>query len=156
MSLESTSTETTEALPEGGNTGEAENSSQKGNREARYRVERNDARAERDALAQRIERMQRAEVERVAGEHLSMAGDLFSLSGNELADYLTESGDIDAAKVSADVAEILAERPGLRKPAPAFDPTQGHGGSPKPKTEPSLAAMIRGTVAVPFGIHVAN
>ena len=47
--------------------------------------------------------------------------------GNELSDYLTESGNIDPEKVNADAAVILAERPGLRRSQPPIDPTQGHG-----------------------------
>lgn len=115
----------------------------RGNKEARYRVERNEARAERDALAQRVERMQRAEVERLAGDSLSHPADLFSLSGNELADYLADNGDVDAEKVAADVAAVLAERPGLRKNSPAFDPSQGHGGRPQAKREPSWGAVFQ-------------
>jgi hypothetical protein len=126
------------ATPEGGSTGEP----QKANKEARYRVERNEARAERDALAERVERMHRAEVERLASEHLSMASDLFSLSGNEPADYLTESGDVDAEKVAADVAAVLAERPGLRKNSPAYDPTQGSGGNPG-KQSPGWGSLFK-------------
>lgn len=115
----------------------------KGNREARYRVERNEAREERDALAQRVERMQRAEVERLAAGDLSHPRDLFSLSGNELADYLTEDGEVDADKVAADVAAVLAERPGLRKPTRAFDPSQGIGGPTTPKREPTWGALLK-------------
>jgi hypothetical protein len=131
------------ATPERGSAGEP----QKSNKEARYRVERNEARAERDALAQRVERMQRAEVERLASDKLSHPADLFSLSGNELADYLTESGDVDADKVAADVAALLAERPGLRKFTPGYDPSQGLGGKP-PKAaqaEPSFADLFKST-----------
>jgi hypothetical protein len=137
----------------GTDTPEAPNGAQKGNKEAQYRVQRNEARAERDALTQRVERMQRAEVERLATEAgLSHGSDVFTLSGNGPADYLTESGDVDPARVAADVAAVLEERPGLRKNAPAFDPTQGRGGRPEsaPKPEPSLAAMIKGTVADPW------
>lgn len=126
------------ATPEGGDTG----GPQKGNKEARYRVERNEARAERDALAQRVERMQRAEVERLAAHKLSHPADLFSLSGNELADYLTEDGDVDSEKVVADVAAVLAERPGLRRQTPGYDPTQGFGGKPS-KGSPSFADLMK-------------
>jgi hypothetical protein len=114
----------------------------KANKEARYRVERNEARGERDTLAQRVEQMQRAEVERLASEHLPMPADLFSFSGNELADYLTEAGDVDAEKVAADIAAVLAERPGLRKNAPAFDPSQGHGGH-LGKKSPTFADLLK-------------
>lgn len=113
------------------------------NKEARYRVERNEARAERDALAQRVERMQRADIERLAGEHLSMPADLFSLSGNAVTDYLTEDGEVDADKVAADVAAILAERPGLKKgPVRGFDPTQGTGGRESAMPEPATWADL--------------
>lgn len=116
----------------------------------RYRTERDASRQELAAAQARIERMQRAEVERVAGEYLAMPGDLFSLSGNELADYLDDDGNVDPEKVAADAVAVLTERPGLRKNAPAFDPTQGTGGGKPKPGEPSLAAMIKGTVADPW------
>ena len=133
--------------PADGQTGPAEGDGtgepQKSNKEARYRVERNEARAERDALAQRVERMQRAEVERLAADALSHPADLFSLSGNELADYLTDDGDVDGDKVAADLVAILAVRPGLRKQTPGYDPTQGHGGKPPAKAKPSWGALLK-------------
>lgn len=98
----------------------------RGNREARYRTERNEARAERDAMAERIQRYQRSEVERLATE-LSEPGDVFTLSGKDLPDFLAESGDVDSAAVADAVAGILATRPGLSKPARPVDPTQGMG-----------------------------
>jgi hypothetical protein len=132
--------------------GGAEADAPKGNKEARYRVERNEARTERDALAQRVERMQRAEVERLAADGLSHPADLFSLSGNAMADYLTQDGDVDADKVAADVAAILAERPGLQKPKfPAgYDPTQGYGGTRQTKREPTLADLFKGSTRQPY------
>jgi hypothetical protein len=108
----------------------------------RYRAERDTAREELAAAHARIERLQRAEIERLAADDLSHPSDLFSLSGNDLADYLTESGDVDAEKVAADVAEILAERPGLRKAAPAFDPSQGRGGTSRKAAEPTWGALL--------------
>lgn len=129
-----TETENADEAPEVEQTAEE---TSKVNKEARYRVERNEARAERDALAQRVERMQRIDIERLAGEHLSMPADLFSLSGNAVTDYLTEDGEVDADKVAADVAEILAERPGLRKQTRGYDPTQGFGGKPETAQGPA-------------------
>lgn len=128
-----------EGTPEGNDNGEP----QKGNREARYRVERNEARAALAAAEERIQRMQRAEVERLASEKLSHPSDLFSLSGNDVADYLTEDGDVDAEKVAADVDAILAERPGMRKQTPSYDPSQGRGGKPPAKREPSWGALLK-------------
>ncbi|WP_286214043.1 hypothetical protein [Mycolicibacterium mageritense] len=93
----------------------------------RYRGQRDTARQELAAANERIARMQRAEVERLASAGLSHPEDLFSLSGNDIGDYLTDDGDIDPAKVAADVEAILSERPGLRRPAPAADRSQGLG-----------------------------
>jgi len=137
------STETHEQPPADVATLEDPQNGSEGGTEARFRKERNEAREERDALAQRVERMQRAEVERMAGAHLHIPGDLFTLSGNEVSDYLTEAGDVDADKVAADVAAILAERPGLKRNPPAVDPTRGTGGrQAPPKREPSWSALI--------------
>jgi hypothetical protein len=144
-----TATETTEVDASSSTTDEAHegvgnpDAPQKGNKEARYRVERNEARTERDALAQRVERYQRAEVERLAADGLSHPADLFSLSGNELADYLTEDGEVDAEKVAADVVAVLAERPGLRRPAPAYDPSVGLGGRLPARREPTAADLFK-------------
>lgn len=116
----------------------------KANKEARYRVERNEARTERDALAERVARMQRSEIERLAADALAHPADLFNLSGNDPADYLTEAGEVDADKVAADVAEILAERPGLKTNTPAVDPTRGTGGRlAPPKAEPSWGSVFK-------------
>jgi hypothetical protein len=135
--------------PEAGATGTQENGSQtpdpaKGLTEARdrYRLERDSAREEAATANARVEQMQRAEVEWLASEHLPMPADLFRFSGNELADYLTESGDVDADKVAADIAAVLEERPGLRKNAPAFDPSQGHGGH-LGKKSPTFADLLK-------------
>lgn len=115
----------------------------KANKEARYRVERNEARAERDALAQRVEALQRAELERLAGDTMSNPADLLALTGQALADFLTEDGELDAELVAKAAAELLATRPGLRKGSPAFDPSQGSGGKPAVKREPSWGALLK-------------
>ena len=140
----------THETPEGGTSGTPEDQDgseadapPKGNKEARFRQERNEARDQLAAANARIERMQRAEIERLAADGLSHPADLFSLSGNELADYLTEDGDVDADKVSADVAAVLAERPGLRRNHPAFDPTQGFGGKEPAKRELTWADLLK-------------
>ncbi|WP_092801490.1 hypothetical protein [Rhodococcus globerulus] len=150
MQESQTTTPSSESNAEGvstdsGNTGtpDIETGSQKGNREARYRTERNAAREELTTAQARIERMQRVEVERIAGEHLSMPGDLLGLTGNEVADYLDDDGNVDSAKVAADVAAVLTERPGLRKNAPAFDPTQGTGGNKPKASSPSWRSMFQ-------------
>lgn len=108
-----------------------------GARETRYRVERNEAREQVTALTARLAALQRAEVERLAGARLSHPEDLFTLSGNDVADYLDDNGNVDPDKVAADVAAILSERPGLG-PTPAVDRSQGFGNTASEATWASV------------------
>lgn len=101
-----------------------------GHREARYRVERNDAVRERDTLAQRLEALQTRELERIASKSLAHPADLLTLSGKTLADLLDDDGEVDAVKVQALADEVLGTRPGLKARTLATDPTQGGTGSP--------------------------
>ncbi|WP_231569588.1 hypothetical protein [Prescottella defluvii] len=88
--------------------------------------------------------MQRAEVERLAADAgLAHASDVFTLSGNEPVDYLDDDGNVDPEKVAADVAAVLAERPGLRKNVPAFDPSQGTGGTKPKSAAPTWGALFQ-------------
>jgi hypothetical protein len=125
------------AAPEGDGQGEAP----RPNREARYRVERNEARAERDALAARVEQMQLHQVEHYAAQHLAEPKDLLALSGLELSDLLTEDGFADPEKIRVAAAEVVAARPGTGLHSPAFDPSQGHGGAGK--TQPSWGTLLK-------------
>lgn len=128
-----------QTLPgQGINTGEA-----KSNREARYRVERNEARQERDALKARIESLQTRELERLASKSLSNPADLLTLSGKTLADLLDENGDVDPDLVSDLVADVLGTRPGLKKLDRAVDISQGHGNQGPGKGQPSFADLFR-------------
>ncbi|VEG58145.1 Uncharacterised protein [Mycolicibacterium aurum] len=140
----------TDETPEGDTSGtpDAENGSQADSQNAglveardRYRTERDTAREELQAAQTRIDRMHRAEVERLASDGLSHPADLFSLSGNDVADYLGDDGMVDPDKVAADVVAILAERPGLKRNVPAFDQSQGRGGG-KPKARPGWGSIL--------------
>lgn len=113
------------------------------NREARYRVERNEARQERDALQARIETLQTRELERLASKSLSNPADLLTLSGKSLADLLDENGDVDPDLVSDLVADVLGTRPGLKKLDRAVDFSQGHGNQGPGKGQPSFADLFR-------------
>ncbi|WP_420880751.1 hypothetical protein [Rhodococcus sp. (in: high G+C Gram-positive bacteria)] len=125
-------------------TPDTDNGAQRPNKEARYRTERNQAREELTAAQARIERMQRSEIERLAADAgLAHASDVFTLSGNGPVDYLDDDGNVDPARVAADVAAVLEERPGLRKISPAFDPSQGHGGAKQKAPAPSWGALFR-------------
>lgn len=125
-------------LPEGDGSGKAP----KGNREARYRTERNQA---RDALLEaqaRIETLQTRELERIASKSLSNPADLLTLSGKSLADFLGEGGELDAELITETANEILGSRPGLRHNQRAVDPTQGMGNHTPIKTKPSWGGLI--------------
>jgi hypothetical protein len=132
-----------EGLPEGAGTEEPQaNEPAPDPRIAKLSRENADWRGKLRSAEERIATMQRAEVERLAADGLSHPADLFSLSGNDVANYLTEDGDVDAVKVAADFAAILAERPGMRKFTPGYDPSQGLGGRP-PKGQPSFSDLIK-------------
>lgn len=132
-------------LSEGGDSGERESEPEKPMpREQRYRLELRAAEAQRDALADRVERMQTRELERIAGESISNPADLLKLTGKSVADFIGEDGELDTELVTEAATELLSSRPGLKKNAPAFDPTQGLGGNGQPKPEPSWGALLVG------------
>lgn len=114
----------TNTTPEGNGTGEQDSAPQ--NREARYRVERNEAREQLAAAELRLVQLQTAELHRLAGEILSAPEDI-TLAGKPLADFLTVEGRVDRAAVEAAAREVAQTRPGLAKYQPGYDPSQGHG-----------------------------
>ncbi|MGV0603372.1 hypothetical protein [Mycolicibacterium sp. XJ1904] len=127
-----------------GDTTEAQHCQENGNREAaKWRTRLRETEAERDALAQRIATLQSREVERLASKDLSNPADLFTLGGVTVKDLLNETGEIDTEKVSAVVTEVLGTRPGLSKHSAAIDPSQGRGGTPRPKHEPSWETLLK-------------
>ncbi len=89
---------------------------------ARYRRSLRDTEAERDSLRDRLDVLQRAEVERLASaDGLAVPGD-FWLSGANLAELLDDDGNVDHGRVRESVAKILVDRPHWRRAAPvAFD-----------------------------------
>ncbi|MFC6009579.1 hypothetical protein [Nocardia lasii] len=116
---------------------------QTGSKEARYRVERNNARAEVEALTARIEGYQRAEVERIAAKNLAAPGDVFTIGDKTLADFLTAEGGVDTAAVESVAQAIIGERPGLGTRQRATDFTQGSGNPGTPvKASPSWGEFL--------------
>ncbi|WP_067470186.1 hypothetical protein [Actinomadura macra] len=99
----------------------------KANREAaRYRTQLRDTQTERDQVRGQLTAIQRAEVLRVAGLQLQRGEDLFAFTGtDDVSAYLAEDGTVDAEKVKAAAAEVLAERGYLRRP-----PSRGSGEFP--------------------------
>lgn len=87
---------------------------------ARYRRKLRDAEAERDALAGRLEVLQRAEAERIAADHMTKPAALWA-AGTELADLLAEDGTVDpqrVAQASIGAVDALGLTPVRRRPKP--------------------------------------
>lgn len=72
---------------------------------------------ERDALAGRVEALQRREIERLAGEVLAQPGDLLELGKVSLDDVLDDEGNVDPDAVAKAAAGLVETRPGLSKNA---------------------------------------
>ena len=89
---------------------------------AKYRRRLRDTEAERDRLSERLSVLQRAEATRLAAEHLADGSDLFLDGSTQLADLLTEGGEVDGARVAELAKGLLASHPHWRKPAPAAPP----------------------------------
>lgn len=119
-----------------------------GREAAKYRRRLRDTEVERDRLAERVESLQRAEVERQAAADSLRPAALWS-SGFELADLLTDDGTVSAAKVSA---AIKASREKLGIPAPPVGPrVPGEGRSvrrpPKPSGKEAMVNAVMGRSA---------
>lgn len=95
---------------------------------ASYRRRLRDTEAERDQLREQLDRLQRAEVERLAaGAGMAKPEDLWTL-GTQLEHCLAEDGTVDAETVTGVVADVLKDRPGLQA-RPVGDLGIGRGGS---------------------------
>jgi hypothetical protein len=79
-------------------------------REARYRQQLRTVEAERDQLRDRLERHDRAEVERLAEGKLADPADVWR-GGVELADLLDDSGELDPDLIGAAISKVIAEHP---------------------------------------------
>ncbi|WP_336819496.1 hypothetical protein [Gordonia sp. MMO-8] len=95
-------------------------------REARYRVERNQARAEVDRLSGVVAAMQQREVDRLC-EAADLKPKALAAAGVELADLLGDDGTVDVEKVN-DAVGVAREELGLGPRAPKASPTQGQFG----------------------------
>jgi hypothetical protein len=114
---------------------------------ARWRVRFREADSERVDLTNRLERLQHAEIIRLAGEDLAAPEDIFDVGGLDLADVLDDDGDVDHAEVEAVIHTLLSTRPGLRKqaaPRRTSFPDLGGGqrGGP-PHASKSWASVLR-------------
>ncbi|GAA2348826.1 hypothetical protein GCM10009854_27890 [Saccharopolyspora halophila] len=112
-----------------------------GNREAKYRTERNEARAERDAMAARIDTYERRQLDRLAADKLADPAD-WQPDRDALRD---EDGNLDEDKAAAALDELLAAKPHYAKPkvpTRSSGPIAGGNGSPPPP--PRMGSIFRG------------
>lgn len=82
---------------------------------ARYRVERNEARTERDALAGRVTSMQRRECEAAVADLLEQPADLWDLGKADAADFYSDTDELNHDDLRAAAAALVESRPGLAK-----------------------------------------
>ena len=92
-------------------------------REASYRIRAREAEAGRDALQERVTRMQHAEVERMAAR-LHDPADLWG-AGVDLLELLNEDGEVDPERVAEAVAALADSKPYLLKPSRGSNFGQG-------------------------------
>ena len=109
---------------------------------ARYRRRLRETESERDGLVEQLDGFRRREAEGVAAGALSKASDLW-LDGRTIGDLLNDDGQIDVAKVSAEVATVLEGRPQLAatRQRPKPDDAQGR---PMVRSEGGWADVLRG------------
>ncbi|WP_116248180.1 hypothetical protein [Nocardiopsis sp. FIRDI 009] len=116
-SASDTNTDTDPAPRDTDDTDHGQTGDSKPHREAaRYRTQLRATEAERDALAGRLETLQRAEAERHAqgGNGLHNGADLW-VFGTDVSELLDDDGRVSPDKVNERVNTILDERPYLRR-----------------------------------------
>jgi hypothetical protein len=104
------------------------------------------------ALGGRVEALQRAEVERIAGQQagdyrpLADPSDLWRADGVELGALLNEVGDIDPDRVRATVGGVLEARPhwAVRQPPASGSGDGGKGAPAEPSMDTIAEKLIRG------------
>jgi hypothetical protein len=97
---------------------------------ARYRVERNEARTERDALAERLTGYQRRECEAVIADLLEVPADLWEIAQADVVAFYNEDGTVNEAELRAAAGALVEQRPRLALPnrTPSWGQHSGDGG----------------------------
>jgi hypothetical protein len=112
----------------------------------KYRLKLREAEAERDKFRALVEQHTRADVERAVAEMPSTLADSADLwqAGVKLEDLLDDEHGIDAAKLDAAVAHVIAEHPTWAKTKRVVDLGQGPRGEPVGRT--SIDSAVRDAV----------
>lgn len=84
---------------------------------ARYRRQLRETETERDGLRGTLERLQRAEVHRLAADQLAQPDDVFDVGRVELADLLDDDGNVDEDLLATAIHGLVTDRPGLARTA---------------------------------------
>lgn len=111
---------------------------------ASYRRQLRETQSERDGLRDRLDGLQRSEVERLAsGAGLAVPGDVW-LHNPSLDALRDEAGAIDAEAVSGLVDALVKDRPGLKAPVNG-DIGIGRGAAARPRQPPAvgLSALLK-------------
>lgn len=98
---------------------------------ARYRVERNEARTERDTLAGRVTSMQRRECEAAVADVLEQPADLWDLGRANATDFYSDTDELNHDDLRAAATALVESRPGLAKQK-KFDGPRNWGQTSEP------------------------
>lgn len=123
--------ESTEATPE---PTEAAPGDKAAREAAKYRRRLREVEAERDRLAEQVEALQRAEIERLSYAEHRVKGAAIWAGGYTVSDLIGEDGRPDESKVAAAAADV-AERFGIDQRGGVYVPSEG-------KTPPPLRGPL--------------
>jgi hypothetical protein len=116
-----------------------------GNEAAKYRHKLRATEAERDALATRLEGLQRGEIQRLAGDRIVDPADLWR-DGATVAELLDDTGDVSGDKVDTLVSGLLEAHPHWAPQTKTVKPLgnlrSGATAQPEPK-QTSWSAALR-------------
>lgn len=117
-----------------------------GGEAAKYRRRLRESEGQLAATRDQLAGYQRREVERLASARLAVPGDVFSVGGAALPDFLDDDGMVNAEAVEQSVAALLASRPGLAIGSTRW-PDMGGGDRGPAMAQPrpaSWGAVVRG------------
>lgn len=139
-----TNTDTTETTAPDTDADAAETKQDRPSRDQRYRQKLRETEAERDALLQRVETLQRGEVQRMVADKLADPEDFWRET--TLADLLDDSGDLAPDKVFERVSGLLEDHPhwGQAVPRPSGALKSGASAPAQPRRDPWTTAFAPG------------